>query len=82
MRIEGLGPIFERGEFWINTVGQEEFIEEFETYPAGKLVDVLDTLGYGPQVWDFDTNTDEIEAEILRRKKHYERNIRNTYAGV
>lgn len=78
MRIDGLGPIIERGEFWVNTFGQDEFYEEIESYPSGKLVDVLDTLGYGPQVWDFDTNTDEIEAEILRRKLAYTRNIRNS----
>ena len=82
MRIDGLGPIFERGEFWVNTVGMDEFFEEFETYPSGKLVDVLDTLGYGPQVWDFDTNTEEIEAEILQRREQYKRNIRNTFVGV
>ena len=82
MRIDGLGPIFERGEFWINTVGMEEFIEEYEAYPAGKLIDVLDTLGYGPSVWDFDTNTDEIEHEILRRKEQYKRNIINSNRGV
>jgi hypothetical protein len=81
MRIDGLGPIFERGEFWINAFGMEEFIEEFESYPAGKLVDVLDTLGYGPQVWDFDINTEEIEAEILLRKEQYKRNIRNSISG-
>lgn len=81
MRIDGLGPIFERGEFWVNTVGMEEFYEEFEAYPAGKLVDVLDTLGYGPSVWEYDTNTDEIEKEILRRKNQYQRNIRNTILG-
>jgi len=81
MRMDGLAPIFERGEFWINTVGMDEFIEEFEAYPSGKLVDVLDTLGYGPQVWDFDTNTEEIELEILKRKEQYKRNIRNSYSG-
>ena len=52
IRIESLGPIFERGEFWINEVGMNEFLEEYKSYPAGKLKDVLDTLGYGPQVWD------------------------------
>lgn len=81
MRIDGLGPIFERGEFWLNSFGMEEFIEEFETYPAGKLVDVLDTLGYGLQVWDFDTDTEEIELEILKRKEQYKRNIRNSISG-
>jgi len=82
MRIDGLGPIFERGEFWINSFGMEEFLEEFESYPAGKLRDVLDTLGYGPQVWDFDTNTDEIEIEILKRREQYKRNIRNSNLGL
>ena len=82
MRIDGLGPIFERGEFWANVVGQEEFFEEMEQYPAGKLIDVLDTLGYGPQVWDFDTSTEDIEKEILQRREQYKRNIRNSYAGV
>jgi hypothetical protein len=81
MRIDGLGPIFERGEFWINSFGMEEFHEEFETYPNGKLVDVLDTLGYGPTIWDFDTNTEDIEREILVRKNQYKRNIRNTVMG-
>lgn len=82
MRIESLAPIFERGEFWINTVGMQEFHDEYETYPAGKLVDVLDTLGYGPQVWDFDTNTEEIENEILLRREQYKRNIQNSYSGL
>jgi len=81
MRIDGLGPIFQRGEFWLNSVGMEEFHEEFETYPSGKLVDVLDTLGYGPQVWDFDTNSDEIEREILTRANQYKRTIRNSISG-
>lgn len=81
MRIDGLGPIFQRGEFWVNSRGMEEFFEEFETYPTGKLVDVLDTLGYGPSVWDFDTNTDEIEFEILKRKRQYERTVRSTHLG-
>ena len=55
----------------------EEFYEEFESYPSGKLVDILDTLGYGPSVWDVDTYTVEIELEILRRKEQYKRTIRN-----
>ena len=82
MRIDGLGPIFERGEFWVNVVGADEFFEEFEAYPAGKLIDVLDTLGYGPQVWDFDTNTEDIEKEILYRREQYKRNIKLAYSGI
>lgn len=78
MRIDGLGPIFERGDFWANSHGQEEFYEELEQYPTGKLRDVLDTLGYGPSVWSFDTRTEDIELEILQRKNRYVRNIQRT----
>lgn len=81
MRIDGLGPIFERGEFWCNAFGQDEFYEEIESYPSGKLVDVLDTLGYGPSVWDFDENTEAIEKAILQRRNQYKRNIQNTRSG-
>ncbi len=76
MRIDGLGPIIERHEFWVNTHGQDEFMEELETYPNGKLRDILDTLGYGPSVWDFDPNTDEIEDSIIKRRLAYIRNTR------
>lgn len=76
MRIDGLGPIFQRHEFWINTHGQQEFLDEIKEYPNGQLRDILDTLGYGPQVWDFDSNTEDIEAAILQRKNKYIRNTR------
>lgn len=76
MRIDSLGPIFQRNEFWVNTHGQNEFIEEFESYPSGELRDVLDTLGYGPQVWQFDINAEEIEDQIYERLNRYERATR------
>jgi hypothetical protein len=61
MRIESLIPIIERHELWVNSYGQQEFMEEVESYPNGTLKDVLDTLGYGPQVWDFEPTEEEIE---------------------
>lgn len=76
MRIDGLGPIIERHELWVNTHGQTEFMEEFEQYPNGKLRDVLDTLGYGPQVWGFEADSEEIEDSILERKAKWERETR------
>jgi hypothetical protein len=79
MRIDSLGPIFQRNEFWCNSHGQQEFMEELESYPNGPLRDVLDTLGYGPSVWEYDVNTDEIEASILERLNRYERNSRSAY---
>ena len=81
MRIDAFAPVVERNEFWVNTHGQNEFMEEFETYPNGKLRDVLDVIGYAMQVWDFDDNTEDIEAEILKRKARYVRDTTvNRYA--
>jgi hypothetical protein len=76
MRIDGLGPIIERHELWTNTHGQTEFMEEFEAYPQGKLVDVLDTLGYGPQVWGFEADAEEIEADVVAGRLKWERESR------
>jgi hypothetical protein len=71
IRIESLGPIFERGEFWVNESGQQEFLEEYKSYPAGKLRDVLDTLGYGPQVWDKSVNEGNQRAIVEQRMQDY-----------
>ena len=76
MRIDGLGPIIERNELWVNTAGQQEFMEEFESYPNGPLRDVLDTLGYGPQVWGFEADDNDIEMTISTRLRSWERNSR------
>lgn len=71
IRIESLSPIFERGEFWVPEVGATEFLEEYKTYPAGRLRDVLDTLGYGPSVWDKNTHTNDIKKIFEDRKSSY-----------
>jgi hypothetical protein len=76
MRIDGLGPIIERNELWVNTHGQQEFMEELESYPNGQLRDVLDTLGYGPQVWGFEVADKDIEESVLVRKAKWERETR------
>jgi hypothetical protein len=73
MRIDAIGPVTERHELWINTHGQNEFLEEFETYPMGKLRDVLDVMGYAITIWPFDQDSEDIEDEILRRKARYVR---------
>ena len=76
MRIDGLGPIIERNELWVNTSGQQEFMEELESYPNGQLRDVLDTLGYGPQVWGFEPDETEITDSVLAHKAKWERETR------
>jgi len=76
MRIDGLGPIIERNELWVNSFGQTEFMEELESYPNGKLRDVLDTLGYGPQVWGFDVSDEEITDAVAAGLANWEHNTR------
>jgi hypothetical protein len=76
MRIDGLGPIIERNELWVNSFGQTEFMEELESYPNGKLRDVLDTLGYGPQVWGFDVSDEEITDTVMAGLANWEHNTR------
>lgn len=71
IRIESLSPIFERGEFFICEVGAQEFIQEYKSYPSGKLRDVLDTLGYGTQIWDKATPPGNVKNIVERRYREY-----------
>lgn len=65
-RIDSFVPITERKEFWINANDCEQIKEEMETYGnRGALIDLLDTLGYGPQVWKFDEQDDEELAALI-----------------
>jgi len=64
-RIDSIIPITERGELWIDVNDCKKFLEEYEAYGNKKgLLDILDTLGYGPQVWRFD-DVDEAELEKI-----------------
>ncbi len=63
-RIRGLQPYAERGRLWIRRSTCQVLIEEFEAFPLGDTVDVLDALSYGPQVWvSPDTDKDMRRAE-------------------
>lgn len=80
-RIDSFVPIVERNEFWVNPTngyGFSEFIEELEAYGnSNGLVDVLDTLGYGTQVWQFDSVDDsELAAFLNMQKNNYRRAMR------
>jgi len=54
-RIRGLQPFFEGGEIYSLPAsagdGFRQFYEEYEAFPVGALVDVLDALAYAPQLW-------------------------------
>lgn len=75
IRIDAFIPIVERHEFWIDVNACEEVREEMRTYGnAGSLVDILDTLGYGEQVWKFDDVDEEgIENYIQAQKNRFMR---------
>jgi hypothetical protein len=49
-RIEGMEPVYKRGEFWVCKTGSDSFLEEYRKYPYSKYKDILDTLGYLLQV--------------------------------
>lgn len=73
VRIDAFIPIVERHEFWINTDDCEEVREEMKTYGnKGALIDILDTLGYGTQIWQFrETSEEELENFIEAQKNRF-----------
>lgn len=65
-RIDSFVPITERKEFWVNSDACSLVKEEMETYGnRGSLIDLLDTLGYGPQVWRLDDQDEDELAALL-----------------
>lgn len=76
-RIDGIIPIVERNEIWLNATGCAKLLEEAEAYGQKTgLIDLLDVLGYGPQVWHFDTTSEEeIGSFLAERLNRYKRGI-------
>ena len=72
-RIDSFIPITERHEFWMNVDDCAKVKEEMEQYGnKGGLVDLLDTLGYGTQIWKFDDyNTEDLELLITAQRNRY-----------
>ena len=44
-----LAPVFEEGRFYVQRT-QQDFIGEYNTFPRGKFVDLLDACAYAPQM--------------------------------
>lgn len=62
-RIRGIQPVFERGEVYVQKT-QDAFIQQYEEFPTGRLIDVLDAFAYGPQMWELpETDIDETREE-------------------
>lgn len=47
-RITSMSPMYERGQVWIRATGggSEDFMREYELFPNGKTVDLIDCMGY------------------------------------
>lgn len=69
-RILGMEPIYENGLFWVRRVGCEPFMEEYEQYPNGRFIDLLDVAGYAPQTFQAGSraNTRDFVREELSRR--------------
>lgn len=68
-RIRGLQPYAERGRLWIRRSTCQVLVDEFEAFPLGETVDVLDALSYGPQVWVTpDMDRPDINAHLIEEK--------------
>ena len=79
IRIDAFIPIVERHEFWMNVDDCEEVREEMKTYGNnGALIDLLDTLGYGTQIWKFnEVSSEYIEEFISSQRNRFVRAMAN-----
>lgn len=76
-RIENFIPIVERHELWLDANNCEEFKEEAEAYGQKKyLIDLLDIISYGPQVWQFDTVDEDTVRDMMQKQlRDYRRRL-------
>jgi hypothetical protein len=76
-RIDNFIPVIERHELWLDANNSSEFIEEAEAWGQKHwLMDLLDTISYGPQVWEFDmVDPDEITDYLALQKAAYIRRL-------
>jgi hypothetical protein len=70
--IRSMESIYENGFFWVRKTGCETFLEEYEEYPNGTTIDLLDLAGYMPQTWGAgsrSTTQDFMVEEIKKRNR-------------
>ena len=69
-RIDNFIPIIERHEVYLDANNCAEIREEAEAWGQKKyLIDLLDVLSYGPQIWAFDLVSDDEVSEFLEKQK-------------
>jgi hypothetical protein len=78
-RIIGMESIYENGFFWVPSLGGQQWKEEYEEYPNGSTLDLLDLTGYLPQTWQPGSHisTRDFMAEQLKRRESMLRFVGN-----
>lgn len=76
-RIENFIPMIEAHEIWLDEANCDKVKEEAESYGQRKsLIDLLDVLSYGPQIWKFDTvNKDKVDDFLAKQKAQFTRRM-------
>ena len=69
-RIEIMLPLIEAHEIWLDENNCTLLTEECQSYGQRKgLIDLLDCLSYGPQVWKFDTRNEQKVQDIMTAQR-------------
>jgi hypothetical protein len=77
-RIESFGPYIAEGQFWLRRTAHLEAYKEFGNYIgmssgkpiSGHTVDIIDTLGYAPEIWNGNTSSRNEVADFLYSRKN------------
>ena len=81
-RIINFIPLIEAHEIWLDTNNCVELKEEMENFGQRKgLIDLLDVMSYGPQVWKFDAvNEVEVNKFIEKQRAQFLRRMQAAVA--
>lgn len=68
-RIRGaLQPYLERGLYWVRE-DMADWLEEYDTFPNGKTLDLVDATAYGPHQWFIPDETPEDNEDIAWKQE-------------
>jgi hypothetical protein len=79
-RITVMSPVYERGQFLVPSTGygSEEFMREYELFPNGKTVDLIDCAGYLFNI----VESPEIDMQGWRRRSEMDMEQRKRAVGA
>jgi hypothetical protein len=67
-----LSPLFEEGRFFVRRT-QQDFIGEFNTFPRGRFVDLLDALAYVPQMLKYSVSFADNQTMLAANQQRAQR---------